>query len=191
MSQQSFSQDAVQTPAVAPEKPGFKWGRLLIWVAVGAVLIFLALGLVNSFMSQPQSGKAPEFTLQTYDGQSIKLADLRGQVVVINFWASWCGPCAEEAPDLEQAYQDYKDQGVTFLGIAYVDSEAKSLDYLSRYGITYLNGPDLRSQISDMYHIRGVPETFVVDRNGNITYFAMQPLTYAELTAQIENAMAQ
>jgi cytochrome c biogenesis protein CcmG/thiol:disulfide interchange protein DsbE len=185
MSQQSFLQDA------APEKSGVKWGRVLIWGAVGAVLVFLALGLVNSFISQPQSGKAPEFTLQTYDGQSIQLADLRGQVVVINFWASWCGPCAEEAPDLEQAYQDYKDRGVTFLGIAYVDSEVKSLDYLSRYGITYPNGPDLRSQISDMYHIRGVPETFVVDRNGNIVYFAMQPLTYAELTAQIEKAMAQ
>ena len=108
---------------------------------------------------------------------------------MVNFWASWCAPCAEEAPDLQQAYENYRDQGVTFLGVAYVDSEAKATAYIEQYGITYPNGPDLRSEISDAYNIRGVPETFIVNRDGEIVFFAMEPLTYSRISAAIEQAM--
>lgn len=186
-----MAEGAVQSGEREAPAPGVRWGRIVAWGAVGLVLFFLGLGLIQAFKSQPTEGKAPDFTLTTYDGQTITLSDLRGQVVVINFWASWCAPCAEEADDLQRAWEEYRDQGVMFLGVDYVDSEAKALEYLERYSITYPNGPDLGTKISDAYHIRGVPETFIVNGEGEITFFAMAPLTYQQLSAEIEKALRQ
>jgi cytochrome c biogenesis protein CcmG/thiol:disulfide interchange protein DsbE len=167
-----------------------KIARMVIWLVVAAVLAFLALGLVNSFKAQPQEGPAPDFTMTTFDGQAIKLADFRGKVVVVNFWASWCVPCAEEAADLEATYEAYRDQGVTFVGIAYVDSEVKAKAFIKEHGIAYLNGPDLRTEISDAYHIKGVPETFVISPAGKVTFFAPRVMTQDELSAEIDKAKA-
>lgn len=189
MTQDTLSQIDQAATDRQEQARGIRWGRAVVWVIVGLVIVFLALGLIQAFSSQPTEGRAADFTLTTFDGETYTLSELRGQVVVINFWASWCAPCAEEADDLERAWQAYRDQGVMFLGIAYVDSEAKSLEYISRYGITYPNGPDLRTQISDLYNIRGVPETFIVNADGEITFFAMAPLTYAQLAAEIEKAL--
>lgn len=190
MAENTFTEDTTQV--AEPEgKTRLRWGRVAVWAVVGMLLAFLTFGLIQAFASQPTEGKAPDFTMETYDGDTITLSDLRGQVVVINFWASWCAPCAEEAPDLQQAWVDYQDQGVMFIGVDYVDSEAKGLEYIERFGITYPNGADLGTKISDAYHIRGVPETFVVNGEGEITFFAMKPLSYNELAAEIDRALAQ
>lgn len=189
--QQPDDEVQVSRARMPQEKSGTNWKQAAIWLVVAAVLVFLTVGLINAFASQPTEGAAPDFTMELYGGGEFTLSELRGQVVVINFWASWCGPCADEAPDLQQAWVDYQDQGVQFIGVDYVDSEAKGLAYIEEYGITYPNGADLGSRISDAYNIRGVPETFIINREGEIVYFAMEPLTYTKLAAQIEMALAE
>jgi cytochrome c biogenesis protein CcmG/thiol:disulfide interchange protein DsbE len=108
-------------------------------------------------------------------------------VVVVNFWASWCIPCEQEAKELEEAYQQLKgsDQ-VVFIGLAYVDTEPKSLAYLEKFGVTYPNGPDLRTSVSQMFRIRGVPETYIIGADGRLKYVKIGPF---ESTSEILSAI--
>jgi cytochrome c biogenesis protein CcmG/thiol:disulfide interchange protein DsbE len=111
---------------------------------------------------------------------------------VINFWASWCGPCRSEAPALQQVWEAYQDSGdVVLLGVDYVDNTQDALGYINEFGITYPNGPDLGTRISDMYHIQGVPETFVVGKDGTIFRFIYAGVTARDLANIIEAALAE
>jgi cytochrome c biogenesis protein CcmG, thiol:disulfide interchange protein DsbE len=160
---------------------------LLIIVVIGAVFAF---GLIRQQAGQPTTGAAPTFSLQTFDGKSVTLTELRGQVVVINFWASWCAPCQIEAPELQAVWEQYKDKDVVFLGIAYTDTEREARKFLEKHGITYINGLDFKTAISEEYAIQGVPETFIVDRQGNISTFVPAPLTQSQLSQLIDKALA-
>ena len=170
------------------------------YAILGVVVVFIgfvAWGLSARNAAQPINGPAPDFTLKLfagYDGglgkPAVKLSELRGKVVLINFWASWCIPCEQEAPELEATYRAYKDRGVVFLGIDWADNEADALNYLKRFGITYANGPDLGTKLGPKYHISGVPETFLVDQTGNVTFFKASPITQPELSAEIEKLLA-
>jgi len=185
-------QTMVEHSIEAPAKGGLRLGRIVVWVVVGAILVFIALGLANAFSAPPEDGrKAPDFTMELYrDEGTFTLSEHRGHVVVINFWASWCGPCEVEAPDLERAWEEYKLRDVRFVGVDYVDAEKNALEFIDKFGITYSNGPDLRTEISDAYHIRGVPETFIVNAAGDVVFYAARPVTYAELSSEIEKALA-
>lgn len=174
----------------APQR-AIRWGLIAVWLLVGLVIFGLGVVVVRSFATRTEGGTAPAFTLTTFDDEEIRLEDLRGQVVVLNFWASWCAPCIEEAPDLERAWQSYRDQGVMFIGVAYVDSAPKSLAFIAEHGITYPNGPDTGTRIADAYQIRGVPETFIITPSGQISFYAQRPLNFEELSREIERAMAQ
>jgi cytochrome c biogenesis protein CcmG/thiol:disulfide interchange protein DsbE len=162
--------------------------KLPMWIILLAFLIlavFMALigwGLSRSMRGALQLGNpAPAFELKTFDGQSIKTADYSGKVIVTNFWASWCQPCEAEARELEAAYQHFQPAGdVIFLGLAYVDTEPNSLAYLEKFNITYPNGPDMATMISQQYGVRGVPETFIIDRQGNLAYFKSGPFSTTE-----------
>jgi cytochrome c biogenesis protein CcmG/thiol:disulfide interchange protein DsbE len=156
--------------------------KILLWGGVVLLLILLGVSLARSQRGQVSVGEhAPDFELKTFDGEVYRLSDLRGKLVLVNFWASWCESCKPEAIDLEDAYQSYLSRGdVMFLGVDYVDTEPEALAYLEEYGITYPNGPDLRTEISQAYRIRGVPETFIIDQEGKIAHVQIGPFQSLE-----------
>lgn len=170
------------------------WGALVAWVSLFVFLIVIALGLRRLQQGPVQKGQeVPNFTFATFDGQQYNLKDLRGKVVVVNFWASWCKPCEQEAADLESAWQAYKDQGqVVFLGVDYVDTEPEARAYLDKFQISYPNGPDLRTVISQQFRIRGVPETYFIDSQGKLAYSQIGPFSsMAEIKAIIDPLLKQ
>jgi cytochrome c biogenesis protein CcmG/thiol:disulfide interchange protein DsbE len=173
------------------EKQNLKWGSILVWVGVLGLLAVLGFGLIRSRQGPVAVGEwAPDFILETFEGEQINTVDLKGNVVVINFWASWCKPCEQEAVELEQAYQKFRDQGVNFIGVAYTDSEPEALAYLSKFNITYPNGPDARTSISAAYRIRGVPETYIVGVDGTLVDVKIGPyMSLGEIETAVENAL--
>lgn len=177
------------------EKESDHRGSTLSWVLVYgfvlALLSLLAWGLVNARRGQLKSGLAPDFTLTSFEGETITLSELRGQVVVINFWASWCPPCRDEAPYLEETWRKYRDQGVVFIGVDYADTEREALAYIEEFDITYFNGPDLGTRISQAYNMQGVPETFYIDKNGEIDGIHIGPLYPPLLDDKIEELLAE
>ncbi len=174
----------------SPEKTSpsnVRWGQIAIWVGVLGLLAVVAFTMVRNAAGVLTVGApVPDFSLKAYDGQTYHLAELRGKVVVINFWASWCPPCRQEAPDLENTWRHYKDQGVIFLGVGYVDTDKEAQAYIKEFDITSPNGPDLGTKISSAYRITGVPETYIVDKAGRLAYSKVLPVTQAELMAAIE-----
>jgi len=153
-----------------------RWVQTVVFGAVIVILIFFALGLRARGEIQPSTGPAPDFQITSFEGQTIKLSELRGKVVVINFWASWCPPCRDEAPFLERTWRQYKDRGVVFLGVDYVDTETAAKAYLKEFNVTYFNGPDIGSEISRKYRIKGVPETYFVGKDGNLAGNVLGPI---------------
>lgn len=176
-----------------PKKNTRRTGHLLAWGGLMVLLAILALGLDRSQKGPVAEGqRAPNFTLTTFEGEQISLDSLRGKVVVVNFWASWCKPCEQEAADLEAAWRNYQPGGqVVFLGVDYIDTKPEALAYLERFNITYPNGPDLRTRISQSYRITGVPETYFIDQSGNIYRKKIGPFTrYEEITRIIDAMLA-
>lgn len=132
------------------------------------------------------SGSAPDFEFTTFDGQQIRLSDLRGQVVVINFWASWCEPCRQEAMDLELTWREYREKGVVFVGLNWADTEREAKAYLQEFDITYPNGPDLGTRIAQTYRMNGIPETFFIDRQGQLQGVHVGPINRIVLHRRID-----
>ena len=172
-------------------------------IVLGIGVLFVAGLLVIALIKPPQRSlcdeQAPDLSLVLFDeyrgglpGQTVKLSDLRGKGVVLNFWASWCKPCEEEAAALEAAWRQYKDKGIVFVGVDYLDQDPAAKRYLQKFDITFANGPDLASKISKRYTIRGVPETFFIDPQGKLVGCRkIGPLVSGEIDQRIAEIMPQ
>lgn len=169
-----------KSPPPVPSRP--RWGGILAWLGLAALLVMLFWALLRTQQGPVRIGSSvPDFSLTTFNGDTYRLSELRGKVVVINFWASWCKPCEQEAADLEAAWRYYQGRGdVIFLGIAWTDTEKKSLQYLEKFDITYPNGPDLGTRISQAFRTTGVPETYILDKNSNLAYIKISPFMSQE-----------
>lgn len=166
------------------------WGQLASWGLLFALMILIGTKLYQVTLGPVSDGRAPDFILTTFDGERHTLSDYTGQIIVINFWASWCAPCALEAADLEKAWRNYRKRDVMFLGIDYVDTESEALTYLQNWGITYPNGPDIRTEISQAYRIKGVPETYIVDQDGNVAKTIIGPINYTKLSDVLDQLLS-
>lgn len=162
--------------AVAPSRAVRLWQIIIVGVLV-VFVASLALRLRQTNESEQRAaGVAPAFTFTTFEGETISLAGLAGKGVVLNFWASWCDPCREEAALLESTWRREQDNGIVFIGLDYLDQETAAKGYLAEFDITYPNGPDLQSQAARRYGIKGVPETFFISPDGKITEIVIGPI---------------
>ena len=149
-------------------------------VAVAAVAALLAL-LVWRVTHQPKPTKvgkpAPSFTAKRLDGDgTLSLTSFRGRPVVLNFWASWCGPCKSEAPALERTWKQYAKRGLVVLGVDYTDASSDARAFVAKKGLTFPIVRDGNGVIGTRYDLTGVPETFVIDRRGRLVDHLLAPV---------------
>lgn len=179
-----------ESPLARPDR---RVRRLIVaaWLVAGvaAIIAFLTISVARPSgpVDTPIVGRpAPAFDLQTLDGQRVALADLRGSPIVLNFWASWCIPCREEAPLLTAADAAHRTQGLRVLGVVYQDSAENARQFMARYGQTYPGLLDPNGRTAIDYGVFGIPETFFIDRSGFVRSRQVGALTEAELQRQVE-----
>ncbi len=124
--------------------------------------------VVNSFnvFAKPADGSAPDFTLKSASGENLRLQEHRGDVVMLNFWASWCGPCRQEMPYLEEIYKKYKKFGFTILAVNVDEDSTLANQFLSDMDITFPILYDNTNKVSELYNVEAMPTTVIIDRNG-------------------------
>jgi len=167
--------------------------RSMRWLVPLSVLPILAL-LAYGFRTDPRDIPSPlvgrpasPFALTTFDGGPVTLDALRGKVVVLNFWASWCNPaCYDEAPVLERMWQTYRERGVVVVGVDMQDTAEAARAFIQRFGLTFANAPDPQGKLAVEYGVYGVPETFFVARDGTIRAKHVGALTDAVIRAKLE-----
>jgi cytochrome c biogenesis protein CcmG/thiol:disulfide interchange protein DsbE len=184
--------ERVEAPEGGPSRP--RW-RSVMFVVVPVVLfaLLLASGLgrdPRELPSELEGEEAPAFSLPRLDDEgTIGLADLDGQVVVLNFWASWCVPCREEHPALAAAWGRYRERGLVILGVVFEDSAEGALGFRDELGGDWPLATDPGSRTAIAYGVYGIPETFVIAPDGTISAKTTGAVTYDWLTTEIDEAL--
>jgi peroxiredoxin len=132
-----------------------------------ALAIFAASSLASSGMEgQP----APDFALKSSTGENLRLSEYRGDVVMINFWATWCGPCRQEMPLLDELYARYQRVGFNLLGVNIDDDSRRAMQMIDELGVSFPILFDARKEVSELYAVEAMPVTVLVDREGTVRY---------------------
>jgi peroxiredoxin len=132
-------------------------------------LALAAFGAVSAAPLAPTT-QAPDFTLRTLDGQNMRLGEQRGRVVLVNFWATWCGPCRQEMPHLNKLYDKYKSSGFVLLGVNVDDDVQQAAGVASKLGVKFPVLPDSDKRVSRQYDLSAMPSTVLIDRDGKVRY---------------------
>lgn len=127
------------------------------------VLVCILLSISKLHAEEP----APDFTLKSKENGNIRLSEQRGNIVMVNFWASWCGPCREELPKMEELYQEYQDMGFEILAVNVDDEESKADVLLNDIEVTFPVLYDTAGNVSQLYDVNAMPTTVIIDRDGN------------------------
>ena len=135
-------------------------------IAALAAILMLALPAWAGAGDAP----APEFTLQSLDGKTVTLGQYKGDVVMINFWASWCGPCRQEMPLLDDIYKQYKDMGFVLIGVNVEPDAHDANAWLAKTPVSYPILSDPKSAVSQLYQVQAMPTTVIIDRQGVVRY---------------------
>lgn len=169
------------------------------WLLVAAVLPLILVGLLAAMLLVRGSGSsptaignvAPDFALTDLAGKPVRLADLRGRPVIVNFWASWCGPCAEEFPLLRDAHERHAGDGLAVVGIVYQDRSQAARAFMERHGAAWTAASDPDGRAAQAYGILAPPETFFIDREGRIAARAFGPFTEGWLDEKVAAIMEE
>ena len=151
----------------------------------------VSIGGVNTEFGVAEIDQAParDFTLELIEGETLKLSDLTGQVVMVDFWASWCAPCRHEAPVLEQTYRDYAGREVEFIGVNIWDLPDNAPAYVDDFDITYPTGVDADGAIAIDYGVKGIPEKFFIDKTGVVRQKFVGPMSAETLRQTLDELL--
>lgn len=189
------------TPPLA-ERASARWGRglrkglLLLALGVGILLLgcsgpSLALGGEGEGSGPaPYVGRpAPDFGLLTLEGKMLRLSDLRGKAVLINFWATWCPPCRAEMPELQAAYDEYRDRGFVVLGVNLQEDKGTITEFMDRMGLTFPVVMDTTGNVGNAYRVRDLPTSFFVDREGVIRDRNIGAMNKSTIVAKLQKIL--
>lgn len=158
-------------------------------IIFSSLLLFSSHSLMAAALQDP----APDFTLKSLSGENLKLSELRGEVVMVNFWASWCGPCRQEMPLLDQLYKRYQPMGFTILGVNVEEDAGVAKKVLQELPVSFPILFDQTNKISELYQVSAMPSTFLVDRDGKLRYLhkGYQPGYEEQYQAQIRELIRE
>jgi peroxiredoxin len=156
--------------------------RLLRWVLLAGVGLLLSAALVacsgpGGNSQSADKGLAPDFSLNDLNGQRVTLSQFRGKPVMLNFWASWCGPCQVEIPEIQAVYQTHSSGDIVILGVDMGESAATVRSFAQENKLTYRILTDENSTVSRLYHVSGIPMTVFLDKQGQIVETHLGPIS--------------